>query len=248
MKKPIIHAYTIAFNEEVLMPHFLKHYTSFCESVFVYDNFSTDKTIDICSKYENVEVFNYGTNNQIRDDIYLKLKNEVWKKSKGKADFVIVCDVDEFVYHPSLISILQHAYSEQVSVIRCEGYNMFTKVLPLESNILFKDFQYGTREKNFDKALIFNPNLIDEINYDFGAHNCCPVGKVRYNNFSIALLHYKFITLGYLINRYKLFESRLSSYNKKLKLGYHYSHSRFKITREFNFIKNNSQNIIEKYK
>lgn len=37
------------------------------------------------------------------------------------------------------------------------------------------------------------------------------------------LIHYKFISLDYVSNRYAILNSRLSNYNKKYQLGTHYT-------------------------
>jgi hypothetical protein len=48
------------------------------------------------------------------------------------------------------------------------------------------------------------------------------------------VLHYKWLSLQYVIDRYSLFASRLSDINKKLNWGYHYSFPVEKITQDFN--------------
>lgn len=245
MKKPIIHVYGISYNEEVLMPHFIRHYSSFSEKIFIYDNMSTDKTVQICEQFDSVEVFSFDTNDKIRDDVYLKLKNEIWKKSRQKADLVIVCDIDEFIYSKNFTDILNKSIEEKSTLFKCQGFNMITDVLPSYSDDLFSRFQFGVRESNFDKILMFDPNKIEEINYSFGAHDACPIGKIKFSKQVFSLLHYKFISLDYILARYKLFSSRLSRFNKKLKLGYHYSFSSFKIRNEYNSIRKASINVIE---
>ena len=45
------------------------------------------------------EVIPYSTGGKINDFKYLEIKNNAWKKSRGKADWVIVVDMDEFLYH-----------------------------------------------------------------------------------------------------------------------------------------------------
>jgi len=245
MKKPTIHVYGICYNEEVLMPHFLKHYSKFCEKIFIYDNFSNDKSIEICSQFSCVSVLRFDTGNKIRDDIYLKLKNDIWKKSRGEADLVIVCDIDEFLYSPNLIESISNSYYKKFTLFKCHGFNMVTGQLPTSSNQLFSDFQFGVKETNFDKILMFDPNKIEEINYGFGAHDACPIGDIKYADSNFALLHYKFLDLDYLQNRYKMFSERLSEYNKKLNLGYHYTFSKYRIQSEYNKIRKNAFNVID---
>jgi hypothetical protein len=107
MKTPIIHLYSICYNEKVLMPHFLEYYSRFCEKIHIYDNQSDDETLKICENYSNVSVYTFDTSGKIRDDIYLNIKNNIWKKSRGIADYVIICDIDEFLYHPDLMNFLK---------------------------------------------------------------------------------------------------------------------------------------------
>ena len=149
-----IHLYVICWNEAKILPHFLKYYHSFCEKIFVYDNFSSDCSPDIIAGFNNAETFNFFTNNEIRDDIYLKLKNEVWKKSRNKCDFVIVCDADEFIYHPDLNNLFEFLKLNNITAVRCEGYNMIALNAPREDEELLITYQEGVRSKNFDKVVL----------------------------------------------------------------------------------------------
>lgn len=229
-----IHLYTISWNEEVMIPHFLAYYAGFCEKIFIYDNFSSDKTKNIAIAHPSVHFLQYDTNDEIRDDIYLKIKNEAWKKSRGTADFVIVCDMDEFLFHQNLPEILKKYKENKTTLIRPIGFNMIHDAAPVSDTNLFNDIQYGVRAKDFDKVILFDPNLIEEINYSAGSHTCAPTGIIQYGTDEIRLLHYKYLGLGNIINRYKLMSARLSKYNKSLGLGFHYSFSQMRIKREFN--------------
>jgi hypothetical protein len=229
-----IHLYTISWNEESMISHFLSYYSRFCEKIFIYDNFSTDNTKEIALSNPAVTFFQYDTNDEIRDDIYLKIKNECWKKSRGQADFVIVCDIDEFIYHQDLLEHLKKYKAEEISLIRPVGFNMIHDSKPSFNADLFTEVQFGVRSTDFDKVIVFNPNLIEEINYSSGAHKCVPIGIIKYAVNEFKLLHYKYLGLDNVINRYNLMSKRLSAFNKKNGLGFHYSFSRRKIRREFN--------------
>lgn len=229
-----IHLYTISWNEEVMIPHFLSYYAGFCEKIFIYDNFSTDKTKEIALSYPCVTFLQYDTQDEIRDDIYLKIKNEAWKKSRGTADFVIVCDMDEFLYHENLQELLKGYKENKTTLIRPTGFNMIHDTAPDSKTNLFSDIQYGVRSTDFDKVILFDPNLIEEINYGSGSHACTPMGVIHYGTDAIRLLHYKYLGLDHVIKRYRLMSARLSKYNKKHGLGFHYSFSQMKIKREFN--------------
>ena len=92
----MVTVYTITYNEEVMIEFFINHYRKIfpnCE-INVYDNYSTDLTVDIAKKY-GCNVIPYDTNNELSDETYLQIKNNEWKNSK--TDWVIVCDCDEFI-------------------------------------------------------------------------------------------------------------------------------------------------------
>lgn len=245
MKNFKIHLYSICYNEQVMLPHFIDHYSSFCEKLFIYDNFSNDSSSDICKSNSKVEFLNFETGGEIRDDIYLSIKNNVWKRSRGEADFVIVCDVDEFLYHKNLIKELNDLKANNITIVKPIGYNMVSELLPMKNNNIFTDFKMGVRSESFDKVIIFNPNKIDEINYQPGSHVCFPVGLINYSNTIFKLLHYKYLNLEYLLSRYDMMATRLSKFNKRNKLGIHYSYSRRKIKNEFNFLLSICKNVVD---
>lgn len=231
-----IHVYTICWNEEGMLPHFLRHYTSFCDQVFVYDNFSTDRSPSICLSHANVTLRQYDSGGQIRDDLYLSVKNNVWKRSRGKADWVIVCDIDEFLYAPDLRKLLEQLNQSEETLVRCKGFNMVSTHYPTEQEVIFETIREGVRSTSFDKVLLFRPDEIDEINFGPGAHSCNPIGSINYSDLDVKLLHYKYLSLDYNLQRYRLMASRLSDYNKKFHFGIHYGYSSRKIKREFNEI------------
>jgi hypothetical protein len=95
----IIHAHILAFNEEKILPFTLDYYSSFCKKIFVYDNMSTDNSDNIYKEYPKVIVKKWNSNNEINELNYIEIKNTAYKISRvDKADWVIVCDMDEFIY------------------------------------------------------------------------------------------------------------------------------------------------------
>jgi hypothetical protein len=244
MKSVKIHLYTICWNEEKMMPHFLKHYSEFCDEIFIYDNFSNDDTAAICQSFPKVNLLQYDSGNEIRDDIYLIIKNSIWKKSRGVADFVIICDVDEFLYHQDLKGYFENLKETGITIMKAYGYDMISEKYPSPEDNLFSSIKEGVRSINFDKVILFDPNKIDEINYSPGAHGCFPVGLLKYPEEPAKLLHYKYLGLEEIINRYSLMSKRLSAFNKKFSFGFHYSFSRNKIIKEFNGLWKKKHKII----
>lgn len=219
-----IEVFAICYNEEIMLPYFLRHYSAMCEKITIYDNYSTDRSDEICRANPKVEVIKYDSGNQIRDDLYLEIKNNCWKKSK--CDWVIVCDIDELlVFTPGYIS--------NGTIIKPAWYDMVSDHLPATEGQIYDELCYGVPNPN-TKCLMFRPDSVEEINYEPGAHFIKPVGDVRIIEANLmAVLHYKYLSLQYVIDRYALFASRLSDINKELKWGYHYNFPVEKITEDY---------------
>ena len=96
---PIIHVYSVCWNEEKFLPFYLKHYSSFAEKIIVYDNESTDNTLKILKQNPKVEIKTYKTGNKNDAITKTELLEKSWKKSRGKADWIILADIDELI-HP----------------------------------------------------------------------------------------------------------------------------------------------------
>ncbi len=174
-----IDAFIFCYNEEKMIRHTLNHYSKFCDKITVMDNCSNDETIAIITnEYRNVKIISFETNNQCREDIQTNLKNTCWKKSK--ADYVIVCDMDEFLYSDNFNLEFEKLQKYKPSVCSIIGYEMFSKKFPAKYNkSILEQVKYGVRNYRFDKTILFSPKYIKEINYDYGAHTCNPEFKNR---------------------------------------------------------------------
>ena len=205
----------MAYNEEIKMQFMIDHYKKrfpSCHFV-IYDNYSTDNTHSIAEK-NGCEIRMYDSNNQI-DDIQLRdLKNTCWKDAK--TDWVLVCDVDE------LLDITEQDLIKEESlgstIIKAEGWHMIN----LEDNYDLSSIKYGIRHLRYDKSYMFNKKLINEINYNCGAHVSEPIGNIKLSDNIYKLYHYHIINTDFLINRYKYTAKRLSEINRKHGMGsYH---------------------------
>ncbi len=207
--------YTIAYNESILIKFMIDHYrTRFpnCHIV-VYDNESTDNTVDI-AKANGCEVISYSTNNQINDRKYLEIKNNCWKTAK--TDWVLVCDIDELLDISELD--LQKENAAGKTIIKAEAFNMVN----MEDNYNLENMKYGSRCPPYDKTFCFNKKFISEINYAPGCHTCAPVGPIHASAKLYKLYHYICIHPDLQVAKYKLYATRLSPENIKHGWGGHY--------------------------
>jgi hypothetical protein len=231
---PKIDMHVLCWNEEKIIPYFLNHYGNLVSNIYVYDNKSNDNSVKLLKSHPKVTVIPYDTNNEIRDDAYLQIKNNAWKNSVGKADIVIVCDMDEFLYSEDLKSTIIEFNNSEFTVVKPTGYDMIVNEFDFDYKSKLTDLiKTGYRNDLFDKFLMFKPNNIKEINYRGGCHFANPIGEVRLFIDKLTLLHYKRLGLKYHLKKMRSYKKRLSDFNKKYNLGYEYGFDENKHIEDF---------------
>ncbi len=222
MDTPSLHIYTFCFNEQLMMPYFLRHYLPIATKITIYDNCSDDQSIAIASQYDNVEVIRFDTNNELRDDIHTEIRNNCWKNCEE--DLAIICDLDEFLYHPNMPRFLKRFLAKQYTVAKPIAFDMFSHTLPTTKGQIYEDIQIGGRNPFYDKPILFSPKHINNMNFLPGGHQVFPEGQVKLyqNDFALKLLHFKFLSVEYVVSRRRLGESRRSDINRKNKWGFEY--------------------------
>jgi len=224
-----IGCFVVCYNEEKILPHFIKHYSMFCEDIYVLDNKSTDRSVDIAKEF-GCKIISWS-NDTINENKYVELKNNIYKEYRHLYDYIIVCDCDEFIYHENLIEYIKLTNYE---VYKCIGYEMCCDDFSYGSSDI-KNITVGSRSNSFDKCVLFKSSI--DINYSIGAHTCDNVFTESF----IELRHMKYINLENVKIRYKEMSNRLSEINKKNGWGYHYSWSDIEIENYYNKIKNSSE-------
>lgn len=234
--RPIIHYYALCWNEEKMLPFMFDYYKQFVDCFTLYDNYSDDSSESIILSQPNAHIKKFSMDGEINDYIYQDIKNNCWKQSRGKADYVIVCDTDEFIYHSDIHQAITQLKCDKYSIVKPYGYNMYSTNYPVydSQHLLTDQVKRGIRVPMFDKCILFDPHAIVEINYKPGAHECHPWGRVKkYRNEDIKLLHYKNIGLEQLLERNRAYASRLSKENTEKGYGAEYLKKEQLIIQEF---------------
>jgi len=225
-----IHAHILAYNEEKILPFTLDYYSLICEKIFIYDNMSTDSSDEIYKKYPKVEVIKWDSNNQFRDDLNMKLKSEEYRKrSRGQGvDWVIVCDCDEFIYHPNLLEKLKELKDRKIDIPEIDGRNMFSEEYPIYDGRLLPEIVKTGSEMYLDmcKNIIFNPEK--DIDVGVGGHRVFCKDCVRTTERELTLLHYTYLGRKEVREKYINRAKRLSEFNKVNRFGEHYYRLPFK--------------------
>jgi glycosyltransferase involved in cell wall biosynthesis len=220
-----IETYILAHQEEKMIAYTMRHYTQFSD-VILMEGHSTDRTVEIAESF-GARIMKVDTHNEVNDAIYLEIKNNCWKGSK--ADWVIIVDTDEFVFHPNLIEYLK---STDSTIFRPRLFNMYSEEFPTTEGQIYDEVKYGV--DGGGKTNLFRPDQITEINYLPGCHNARPEGNVILNIHSdIYTLHFKNLSRQYVIERNAYLFNRLSEVNKHYKWGCHVGKGAEAVNKDF---------------
>ncbi len=236
MKNHTIWVYALCYNESHFVKNFLTAYKD-ADKIIILNNMSTDNSVDLLKEDPRVEIRDWDSGGEIRDDLYLEMKNNVWKEARGHADWVIVVDFDEIFTRATetldgcvLDLDLTKPHKGGFNVIKPYGYNMVSLEAPLYTDDHpHEHSSKGDYHVPSEKMCCFRPDQISEINFIEGAHWASPLdldggtdGVKIYFQPEFKLLHYKFWNIDYYMERMKDYQSRMSEQNKKHGWGYHY--------------------------
>jgi glycosyltransferase involved in cell wall biosynthesis len=229
-----ITVYAVAYNEEKIMPFFLDHYSQFVKKIVVYDNCSTDNTVNIVKNYTKceTEVITFNTDNSFDDIELVNIKSTCWKSDQS--DYVITVDVDELLYHPNLIEFIEQT---TYPLYLPYGYDMVSVSFP-KSGIITSEIKTGVSQINYSKPCIFSPVKIKRCELLLGCHggnfydyNDNIVEPYRDQN--LKLLHYKNISFDYRFEKNSMFGCRQSSSNIAIGSSTHFNFTREHQLNEF---------------
>ena len=230
---PRLFVFTLCRNERDMIPWFVSHYERWAEKIVVYDNESTDDSVAILrAASPKVEVRTFSTGGKCDDLARTRLRNAMWKEAKGKADLAIVCDMDEFLYHPKMEDFLRAFKASGSTVLAPVGAQMVSETFPEWSpgaqltELVRTGFvpRLGTKQyRQRSKWCLLDPNAIDEMNWGPGLHTSSPKGNVRlWVSETALLLHYDFIGRSRLFEKMRRNRDRLTEEALRKGLSRHY--------------------------
>jgi hypothetical protein len=226
-KVVIIHLYTVSLNEMPMLGFFFRHYEPFVKRFVFFDDNSTDGTLSLLQSKSNVEVRRREypfPDSLVRSG--KEIRDKCWKESRGAADWVIIADVDEHLYHPHIEQYLSESKRSGVTLIPALGYEMFTDEFPAADEYLAETRTFGAATGYFNKLSIFDPDAIDEVDFSLGAHLARPRGNtVLPSRDELLLLHYKYLGLHYAFERNRFLDSGRRELDRKMGWGFHYGRS-----------------------
>lgn len=196
-----IHLYALCWNEARMLPFFFRHYDSIVDRYFILDNGSTDGSLELLKKHPKVTLGEFRVAGPSFVLAALDFYNQGWKQSRSQADWVVVCNVDEHLYHSDLRGYLG-SLPHEVTLIVTAGYEMVSDTFPAGDLLLCDHVRTGLCDPLYDKPEIFAPDSIREINFAPGRHEAEPEGLVATPvRREVKLLHYKCLGPDYLVER-----------------------------------------------
>jgi glycosyltransferase involved in cell wall biosynthesis len=236
-----IDVFTTCYNEEIILPYFIRHYKKFARNITIYDNMSTDNSLKIIKESKGINVIPFNTNSKFEESVLMHIRNNCWKNSD--ADWVIVCDTDELIYHPDILDIL---YETHATHIIADGYEMMNEKLPTTDKQIYEEIKNGYFKVDYSKPCLFKPSEIIESNFAPGSHTANPTGNViSINDSGIKLLHYKYLNRDVLIKKYKHYATRQSEEMKRKGWGNYQEWTEDVINKQFDNWLTISKNIID---
>lgn len=242
---PVIHYYAVCWNEEKMLPFLFQHYDSIVSQYFIYDNGSTDASKLIIKNHQKAKLIPFVTDG-FNDEIQNTIKNKCWKASRGIADYVIVCDIDEFLYTSNFEKLLNQLKASGISLPLSKGIDMCSRKFPeFCTSSLVNQVKTGVYNKDYSKCILFDPYRIVDINYEPGAHFCHPTGLIRTSEQSLYyVLHYKNLGVEYVIERTRQYRLRMSADNIAKGYALQYMEDEETVKKRINGMLSNVVNII----
>jgi hypothetical protein len=222
-----VHLYTITWNEMAMLAFFFRHYESWVDRFYIYDDGSTDGTLDLLRGKPNVEVRSFPRPHP--DSFVLSqqaLQNQCWKESRGVADWAIVTAIDEHLHHPDMANYLAGCREHGVTYIPALGYHMLTDEFPEADEHLARTRTIGAPDGDYNKLRIFNPDAIEETSFVVGGHGATVEGRcIPPSRDEMLLLHYKDLGAAYAQARNRSLGERLGPTDHARNFGYQYFYS-----------------------
>ena len=241
-----IDVYTVCWNEMAIIPFCIDYWKRFARHVYVFDNGSTDGSVEYLKQYDWITVQPFGNKDCKQNLENSRIKNEKWKGSD--ADYVVCCDIDELIIGNNIKEKFEECKKAGCTIIEFDWlwlaggdnpkYQEGKYLHELCPNVIYN---LGK------KTMVFSPKDIKEMKYTPGAHECKPSGNVKKTYLKDIFCYHinNSLSLEYKINRYKLQNKRLSQEDKKKRWGVHYGYSETKIKEAYNEGFKKARNINE---
>lgn len=219
-----------------MLGFFFEHYDSIASRYIIYDDGSTDGSLDILHRHPKVELRRF---HRVVEDSYVLsaqiFHNTVWRESRGAADWIILTAIDEHLFHEDLAGYLEQCHAKGTTIIPALGFQMISDEFPKTSARLCDVVTTGAPFAKMSKLCIFRPDQIAETNYTVGRHSADPQGNIVLPDKDEVLnLHFKYLDFDRLARRHDVLATGLGSTDREKGFGHRYHFDEAQLRSDWN--------------
>lgn len=235
---------TLCFNEMDILPFVKQYWERIGCDVVVYDNGSTDGSIEFLSNLPYVTVKHFDSNGQ-NDIIQKSVKEQAYLELKDKYDIIIISDMDEVFYFNDFKAVLDVFVSGGYNVLATPIFSLCEDSKPpyMEDKLLHQQCHKFYKQKmnhmqgfeEVSKLSIFNCKTTYKVNMSVGQHYVLtmPQMMIMYTKDGFNLHIDKGFGIDYKFNiRQKMYKN-LSKTNKEGGMCTEYADSFEKLKEEY---------------
>lgn len=249
---------TLCFNEMDILPFVKQYWERIGCDVVVYDNGSTDGSIEYLSKLPYVTLKHFDSVGQ-NDVIQKEVKEKAYLELKDKCDILIISDMDEVFYFKNE-AVWDAFISGGYNVLATPIFSLCEDSKPpyIEDKLLHQQCHKFYKQRmnhmngfdTYSKLSIFNTKITDKVNMSCGQHyvQTSPQMRVMIYNDGFCLHTDKGMGLQYKYNIRQRMNANLSDVNKRARMCIEYSDSFEKLAEEYKRNQENSFDINNIYK
>jgi hypothetical protein len=218
-----VHLYTLCWEEADMLGFFFRHYDPWVDRYVVYDDGSTDGSLAVLAAHPKVELRTFVRSDEGSFCLSHKaMQDEVWKESRGEADWVVVTAIDEHLHVPGrwMSEYLVQQTARGATILPALGFDMNHPTMLDDTGLLVERVTRGRPRIAFNKLSIFNPDAVEETGFSTGRHKAEPAGDLRLPRYNeVVLWHYKHLGFDRCAEREASQANRLGPTDKSLGLG-----------------------------
>lgn len=182
MIREAVHLYAACWNEVKMLGFFFRHYDPWVDRYVMYDDGSTDGTLDILRGHPKVDL---RTLDRTDPDSVMRSQtamfNSAWKQSRDVADWVVLVDIDEHLHLAGGADVRSYLAAQRglgVTLIPALGFNMVSLDMPVDEGRLVDVVRRGVAARALNKLLVFDPGAVEETTVGHGRHVAAPSGRL----------------------------------------------------------------------
>lgn len=244
---------TLCKNEMDILPFVRKYWERISADVIVYDNGSTDGSLEYLSSipYATIRHFDSDGHNDI---IHKEVKERAYLEYKNDYDIIIITDMDEVFFFDDFKAVSEAFIDGGYNILMtpiislCEDFKPPYSEDKYLHQLCHKFYrQRMNHMKGFDdfsKLSIFNTKVTDKVEMSVGQHyvKTSPDMKIMLSNNGFNLHIDKGFGLDYKYKVRQRMYANLSDTNKRYGMAIEYADSYEKLEREY---KNNQKNSFD---